>query len=33
MTDGQTFLLVFILIYLSDCLIWLPPSGYAVLAF
>ncbi len=33
MTDGQSFLFVFILIYLSDCLVWLPPSGYAVLAF
>lgn len=33
MTDGQTFLLVFIAIYLSDCLVWLPASGYAVIAY
>lgn len=33
MTDGQTFLLVFILIYLSDCLVWLTPSGCALIAF
>ncbi len=33
MTDGEAFLLVFILIYLSDCLVWLTPPGYALIAF
>ncbi len=33
MTDGEAFLLVFLLIYLSDCLVWLPPSGYAVISY
>jgi hypothetical protein len=31
MTDGEAFLLVLVLIYLSDCLVWLPPSGYALI--
>lgn len=33
MSDGEAFLLVFVLIYLSDCLVWLPPSGYAAISF
>ncbi|MCB1089189.1 MAG: hypothetical protein KDM63_19285, partial [Verrucomicrobiae bacterium] len=33
MTDGETFLLVFVLIYLSDCLVWLPRSGYALVSY
>ena len=33
MTDGEAFLLVFVLIYLSDCLAWLPPSGFAFISF
>ncbi len=33
MTDGEAFLLVFVLIYLSDCLVWLTPAGYALVSF
>lgn len=33
MTDGEAFLLVLVLIYLSDCLVWLPPTGYALIGF
>lgn len=33
MTDGEAFLLVFVLIYLSDCLVWLTPAGYAIVSF
>ncbi|MCB1229080.1 MAG: hypothetical protein KDN19_02375 [Verrucomicrobiae bacterium] len=33
MTDGEAFLLVFVLIYLSDCLVWLTPSGYGLIRF
>ncbi|MEZ5302519.1 MAG: hypothetical protein R3F11_18075 [Verrucomicrobiales bacterium] len=32
MTDGQVFLLVLALIYLSDCLLWIPPGGVALVA-
>ncbi|MCB1062501.1 MAG: hypothetical protein KDN20_06230 [Verrucomicrobiae bacterium] len=33
MTDGEAFLLVFVLIYLSDCLVWLSPGAYALVSF
>ena len=32
MTDGQAFLLVFAIIYLSDCLVWLTPAAHAVIS-
>ncbi len=32
MSDGQLFLFIFILIYVSDCLVWLGPHGVAFLS-
>lgn len=33
MTDGEVLLLVFALIYLSECLVWLTPTSYALVAW
>ncbi len=33
MTDGEAFLLALVVIYLSECLVWLPPSGCALISY
>lgn len=33
MTDGETLLLVFTLLYLSDCLLWVNQSAFAIVSF